>query len=528
MKTIIKFVKKIVGNFWVRLVFLLGCVVGIFALGGAFESASTSGDKILEIVTSVDVLSVFLVAAISLIVADIVFKSKKVLEESLKIDDDHHKIVCKYNKHNKTDKITDRSYCDKTGAFMYLDKLPPKRKLPKNPVNDKYSDGYKHRRADCEAYVNGRLYLPSVCVFANAAGDTEIKFNDSISKYELPRFVTENALLLMEAHATSNVNNSVTIRLNDFDYDGGVLTLDTCRSQYYDMLVTNRCMDYELGGAVSVRKVYEYGDAVTPLEKSVLCNQIGINGLIVTRDGYLLLEKRGHNKTTWKNKFAQPISLALKLSDVTVGETGEIGGATGDAEAVFKKVILGTVAKNFGLAEDDITGFSLETNFMGIARDLLEGGKPNMYFYIVTKASAKELAKTLEKKSRLAALNSFEPKKTNKKLCAEKTDGKKEPLPKLTLDKLDSSFYLVKYDDIEVNYNYELKIKPKSVLRLRRKYSPRVGRLSQAFDGFGYRVKRAFNIGIKRECGEALLACLYFAGTCPRVYDGVGASAADR
>lgn len=526
MKTIIKLVKKMIGNFWVRLIFLLGCIVGIFALGGVFESVDSVGKKIIEIITDMNVLSVFLVAVLSLIVASIVLKSRKVLEESLKIDDDHHKIICKYNKHKKTDKITDRSYGDKGGVFMYLDKLPNKRALPKNPVADTYTDGYKSRRDDGEAYVNGKLYMPSVCVFANVAGDTDIRFDDSTQKYALPQFVSENALALMEAHATSNVSNSVTIRLNDFDWNDGVLTLDTCRSQYYDMLVTNRCMDYELGGAVTVRKVYEYGSTVTPLEKSALCNQIGINGLIITRDGYLLLEKRGHKKTTWKNKFAQPISLALKLSDVTVGSDGAMGDTTEAADAIFKKVVLGTVEKNFGITEADMEGFSVRNNFMGIARDLLEGGKPNMYFYVVTRMNAKELAEELERKSRLAAYKSFAPQKSGKK-TGEPGAGSGEKLPKLTLDKLDSSFYLVKYDDIAVNYNYELTLDPKKVFRLRRKYRPRVSGIAQALDGFGYRVKRAFKIGIKRECGEALLACLYFAGTCPRIYENVEAQNAD-
>lgn len=519
MKRIIKFFKKLLSNFWVRFVFLIGCIVGIFALGGAFDSVETSGEKILEIVTSVDLISVFLAAVISLIIADIVLKSRKVLEESLKIDDDHHKIVCKYHKHkkDKVDQPTGVTFYDKDGMLMYLDKLPKKRKLPKNPVRDSFSTEYARRKADGRAYVDGKLYMPSVNVFSNGAGDAKIIIKDSTDKYILPQFVSENALLLMEAHATSNVANSVTVRLNDANYADGTLTLDTCRSQYYDMLITNRCMDYALNDAVTVRKLYEHGDSVSPLFSSQLCNQIGVNGLIFSNDGYLLLEKRGRKKTTWKNKFAQPISLALKLSDIEVNADGKIGADEAAAQKCFKDVILKTLGKNFGIKESDLRGFDMQTNFMGLARDLLEGGKPNMYFYVTVDKPAEELAKLLNDRAKHASFVGSSDEKIMKKAKKRGMQPEKKPEPQLTREKLDSAFYLARYSDININYKYELKLKARDVIRLHRRHAPRVSRGVGATDGFGYRLKRAFGGSIKRECGEALLACLYFADVCPRV-----------
>ena len=41
-----------------------------------------------------------------------------------------------------------------------------------------------------------------------------------------------------------------------------------------------------------------------------------------------------------------------------------------------------------------------------------------------------------------------------------------------------------------------------------------VGRAAAAFDGLGHRMRKAFNASMRRECGEALLACLYFADVC--------------
>ena len=258
-------------------------------------------------------------------------------------------------------------------------------------------------------------------------------------------------------------------------------------------------MDYRLNGSVSVREVYEFKNTVSPLSETMLGNQIGINGLIFTRDGYLLIEKRGRKKTTWKDKFAQPISLAMKESDLRLDEAGKLGGTPEAAEENFRKIVLTTIGKNFGISEEDILPFRAENNFFGIARDLLEGGKPNFYFYVVTKRNAAELAEFLEDKARRAA---------------EKCGAPGEVLPKLSQDKLDNAFYLVKYDDIRVDFGYDLKLCARSVYRIRRKFFPLASVAAQAFDGLGFRFRRAFGGKVEKECGEALLACLSFAHIC--------------
>lgn len=501
MKKFLKLLKSIVENFWVRLVFLLGLVVGIFAISGAFESGEKAGEKILDFITSGDVLSVFLAAILSLLVVQLVTKAMQVLEESFKIEDDHHKIICMYDGHHD-DKDVDPTVnlYDKDGVYMSLKRVPKQNRTGKNPERDKRSDAYKKRKKDIAAYTEkGKLYLPSVSVFTNVTGDTSVVFSDKADMFQLPVFVRENLLKFMEAHKASNVSNSITIRLNDIDFSGDVLTLKTERSQYFDMLATNRCMDYHPDGNISVREKYEFEPAVTPLAKSRLSNQIGINGLIITSDGYLLVEKRGRKKTTWKDKFAQPISLAMKRKDVGI-ENGETLGKTPEiANDVFKKIILTTIRNNFGLKEEDINGFDMKTNFMGIARDLLEGGKPNMYFYVMTRMTAKQLKSTLEE---------------NSKTASQEIDGDKKVYPKVTTDKLDSDYYLIHHSDIVIDYNYELKVKAKNVMRVQRRFAPCVSKFRQATDGNVYRLKRAFGGSIKKECGEALLACLYYSDAC--------------
>ncbi|MCH5159909.1 MAG: hypothetical protein J1F66_03560 [Clostridiales bacterium] len=496
-KKIYKALKKIFSNFWVRLIGLLVVIAAIFALLGAFESFEAFWQEIIEFITSGDTISLVVVAAVSLIIASFALRGRRYLEESMKVEDDHHKIICKYSGHEKTEP-KENNYIP-NGAFMYLTNLPLNRKPPRNPEGDRHSSAFKARKCDIEAYMKGKLYLPSVNVYANIAGNAEVAISDTAEKFELPRFVRDNALALMEAHGNSSFSNNVTIRLNDLAVeDGNKLTLKTGRSQYFDMLITNRCMDYKLNDMLSLRDIFESGSKVSPIGESQLGNQIGINGLIFTRDGYLLVEKRGYNKTTWKNKFAQPISLAMKKSDIKCFDKD--GKIADSAEKVFKGIILGTIKNNFGLTEENILEFKLSDNLFGIARDLLEGGKPNMYFYVTVNMTAQQLDEFLEEKARIASSDDENLDRTN--------------LPKLPNDKLDSDYYLIRYKDFVINYRYTLSVKARDIIFVKRLYAPRVKKITARLDGGYYRHKCRFNGSIKRECGEALLACLYYAEAC--------------
>ena len=493
MKKLLQTLKKIFANFWVQLVGLILVIVAILALAGGFASFDAFWSIVKDFITSGDTISIVVVAIATLLVATIALRARRKLEESLKIEDDHHKIIVQYWGHVEPKKNSEG--VAPQPDIMYLVHTPSVRKNIKNCEKDEYSKNYVQRQKDIDDYVNdGKLYLPSVNVYANVGGNAQVSLVDSATKHQLPKFVQDNALALLEAHKGSHVSNGVTIRLNDVTVEGDNLTLKTGRSQYFDMLITNRCMDYTLNDQVSLRDVYESGSKVSPLGKSQLGNQLGINGLIFSNDGYLLVEKRGYHKTTWKNKFAQPISLAMKKSDVKSFK--EDGTIASPADTVFKDIILGTIENNFGLTEENIVSFELSKNLFGIARDLLEGGKPNMYFYVTANMSAVELAKFLQDK-------------------AMEASKKRAPgTPRLTEDKLDSDYYLIKYSDIKINYKYELKVKARDIIFVKRLYSPRVSKFMSAMDGNVYRTKRLFNGSIKRECGEALLACLYYANMC--------------
>lgn len=503
-KEALKFVSKFLERPIVKIIVYILGIVFIFFIYGVFDDSSQMFGKILEMLRSEVTLSVFFAGLLSVIMAKIIKQCDCYLEESLKLEDNHHKIIIKYNGHDQAEIPGEGNYADKVGTYMKLREnhiTTLHESDLKNTENDIYSNEYKEMAGAIEGFQAGTLYMPTVSVFANINGKTKLKFEDSSQIHELPEFIVENAMRLMEAHKNSTKNNNDTVRLNDFSYDDATneLTFYTERSRYFHMLMTNRCMDYQFYDDMTLRKIYEYGKQITPLKESVFGNQIGINGLVISKDGYVLIEKRDHHKTTWKNKFAQSISLALKESDLKLKKGAILKNTPEEATEKLRNIIYKTLKDNFGLTADDLEEFSIETNFLGLARDILEGGKPNIYFYVVTKANAKELADLLAKNAG----------KDNKSGNALKTE------------KLSSDYYLVPYKDIKITFKYVLQIDRRQCYRIRRKVSPRVSKRIATQEKVRHYLGIKFAPIYARECGEALLATLSYLELCEKRIDAI-------
>lgn len=483
-------------NIWkkpiTKIILYLALLIFIFALSGAFNSKEGFWTFVVEIITKDETIS-FFAAGIFTIVLAILFKLVETrLEESLKIEDNHHKIIAMYNKH-KIDKITNLdNYFDKNGIFMELHHTKTYKKPLKNNIKDIYSSEHSSLEKEITLYnEHGVLLLPSINIYTNILGNARVKLIDNCTIKKLPEFIINNATEFMNAHKYSKMANNLTIRLDDINVNNEEVYLHTSRTYYYHMLLTNRCMDYKIPSGMSVRSLYEFNNEITPLNDSKLSNQIGINGMIITSDGYLLLEKRDRKKTTWKNKFAQPISLALKASDLklTANDIME------DSEEYAQKKLLGVIEKtikvNFGLTKEDYEELSLKTNLLGLARDLLEGGKPNLYFVVTLNKNSKEIAELLKKHS-----------------------GNDNIKDALKTGKLSSLYYLVDYKDINIDFDYSLKLKQKNIIKVKRIVYPRSSKSAERNDNFKYFISKLFHKEIEYECGEALLVTLSYLELC--------------
>lgn len=484
---------------------VVACLLGLLLFlwyFGVFQDPR----NIVELLRDDITISVFFVGIISSVFPRIGRWISGVLEESNKISDNHHEIIAQYKGHkgrtpedSKSDK-EDKNLIDKIGTCMELrgDHVGFQ-KDSESKNGGKAASVSQSKNKEWDLYDKKRiLYLPSINLFANKTGKTEVVFKDTNELFQLPDFIINNAMNLMAAHKNSSKRNNDTIRLDDILYEKNKLTLLTRRSMYYHMLITNRCMDYEFSEGMTLRNVYEYRSTISPLTESKFSNQIGINGLVLTKDGYVLIEKRDHKKTTWKNKFAQSISLALKEGDLISNGNQSIENTYDAANRRLKHIIEKTLRDNFGLekGKEDCEGdykeeFELRRNFLGLARDLLEGGKPNLYFYVVVDYTAEEFCEVLKKK-------------------AQCTDDEQ----RLKTEKLNSDYYLVKYSDISINYNYELKLDRTKCHRVRRHVYPRTRKTAEIWEVIRHAMTKRFDKDYRRECGEALLVTLSYLEMC--------------
>ena len=496
---------KVLNNPWIKILIYLLLLLVILIISGKFNDTGEKTnlwETIKTLLGSEDTIAFFFAGIITICTSIAINIIGSYAEEGNKIMNDHHQIICKYKGH-KIDKIRDLSkdFYAKDGMFMELHHTS-KGKLKRNYIKDKYSAEYASMAEEIDLFNNkGVLLLPTVNVYTNILGKANVNIVDSTKVKELPPFVIGNGTEFLKAHKYSNTSNNITIRLDDLTVDNFNVTLHTSRTYYFHMLLTNRCMDYKLDCDMSIRDIYEFDKTVSPLSESKLSNQIGINGMIMTKDGYLLLEKRDRKKTTWKNKFAQPISLALKASDLGLDKLpmeNTIEYANKKLLGVIKK----TMKDNFGLLEKDYESLDLSRNFLGMARDLLEGGKPNLYFTVTVNYTKDEFVKLLKRNAGMIKGNSF-------------------GIPPLKTGKLSSQYYLVDYKDIKIDFYYNLKLAREKVVKVPRIVYPRCNRLKQFIDNFGYKISSIFNKYLAYDCGEALLVTLSYLELCQQRIDAI-------
>lgn len=152
-------------------------------------------------------------------------------------------------------------------------------------------------------------------------------------------------------------------------------TIDTSRTTYYNSLVTNRAMDYPWGKGQTVREMLECGPTFSTLKESKLSNHLGFNGFVISSDNFVPLVKRADNLSIGKNTYGVSVGGSLKAK-YGLNENKDFN------EAGLKQVILSEIKDELNLPEEALGDFALEDNLLYAYRDVVEGGKPQLVFYM--------------------------------------------------------------------------------------------------------------------------------------------------
>lgn len=213
---------------------------------------------------------------------------------------------------------------------------------------------------------------------------TAIEFKTYDEPYELPDFINNNFFDIFSAHRGSYKENSQTVRLHHYDLIDGKLTMHIQKSTFYNHLVTNRAIDLPIQKSLTLRELLEPGSKLNSLDKSQLSNHIGVIGLVVTKDDKIVLFHRSNTATSSKNKLTSTIAIGLKVPEAHIQNYNQKDIITPHQ---FDQKVKEVLHLNTCIEESDID----RIEYVGIGRDVYEGGKPHLFLTIHIHLTEKQL-----------------------------------------------------------------------------------------------------------------------------------------
>lgn len=191
--------------------------------------------------------------------------------------------------------------------------------------------------------------------------------------YSLPPKVISMYSEIFKAHNGSDVFNNEMIRLDDFmvSEDKSKIELVTSRTTYFDSMVTNRALDFEISKNLTLRKMFDYNKSLASLKESVFSNHIGINGMILTADDHFVFQQRKGGFSIGKYSLGCSIGSAFETPDLGPEEPLSIKH--------FEAFVFSKLNKTYGKTVRESMG---SIQWVSLYRDLLEGGKPQLLFFV--------------------------------------------------------------------------------------------------------------------------------------------------
>lgn len=172
-------------------------------------------------------------------------------------------------------------------------------------------------------------------------------------------------------------------RLVDWDESSQTLIFQGC--SYFDYLQTNLSLDlpqYPLG---SLREQLVNNGRLESLCDSRLANATGVNSLIFSNDGYMVFQKRRENVLVRPGELCSGFSGTIDKIDIqhAVGAGGVLSQLDVPREMV----------EELGVNRSEITSRC----FLGITRELIRGGAPEIFYAIDVNLRGKEILSRIPK-----------------------------------------------------------------------------------------------------------------------------------
>ena len=214
-----------------------------------------------------------------------------------------------------------------------------------------------------------------------------IDFEVSDDEYELPWFVAEQASdLIITKYNTSEryEYNGRTIALRGFNASSQQLNLKFIRSNYYNHLLTNCLPDVESNLGVTFRDMLEPGPKLNRLEDVLVSNHLGMSCLIITSDEHFVLPLRSQNTNIFRGRLSPTISGASNAStcfDEKLSQFSALAWLNQEAKEELTSL--------------DLRSYIDSAVYLGLSRELIRTGKPEMFFSLKIEKSKNEISQFL-------------------------------------------------------------------------------------------------------------------------------------
>ncbi|MFS0750390.1 hypothetical protein [Oceanobacillus sp. 1P07AA] len=174
-----------------------------------------------------------------------------------------------------------------------------------------------------------------------------------------------------------NYTNDENLRLANIIKNGDNYIFETQPVYYKNYLKTNMLMDYPFNKELTLRKKYHSNGSLGLLDNSFFANHLGLNILAFTSGGKLILQQRSSKVAYAPNEIGASISGAVSSSDI------KNNSSLADLSIIREGI------EELGIERNDIKKNSIQ--FLGLSRELLRGGKPEMFFSMQVNLSEIEL-----------------------------------------------------------------------------------------------------------------------------------------
>jgi hypothetical protein len=183
----------------------------------------------------------------------------------------------------------------------------------------------------------------------------------------------------------SKLHDGVHLRLNSLALQNSNLTLSVRPVKYFESFFTNNIQDSPLPGAKNtLRQMWVSNGQMQPLENSEAANLFGVNHLIVTKEGHLLVAERSHRVAIRPGYFTP--SAAGDFDHDDFGEPN-----SGCTIPFSRHAVTREIAFELG---DAVANSLTEHVLLGIAREVARGGKPDSFFAARSSMTFTEIEKS--------------------------------------------------------------------------------------------------------------------------------------